>query len=889
MRVQVHSSERRKSSAADGPDPTVVGRRQDAGPDAQAPCSLEQRAGSADVERRQDAGPDARAPCSLEQRAGSADLEDPKERTAVLRVQAWYRRARVAAASTRRAAVALAAAEAASGIVSLAGATCYPPPPPPPTGSCAAAPSARPPTPPPPLASPRSAPLASPRPAARGTSGTRRPSAPPPPPPSLTAAAGFALLAVAEEEEEPASAPPGAHPAVAPDAPPARPTRSKARRRHDGRVARRADGRTRRVADDAALTAATGRDAAEAAALAATVALFLELPLAPELDGAPAPFATSPGLPFSVLLLIGMALSADDAVGTALAHADAVAAQRALVHRRLAAEPPVPPAPVPPLLTRLRATAAAFVPQSVRSWCGCAEPLSAEALRSAKFEAWQLRRQEACAAQQRELAERAEAEAAAAPPVVLFCEGDADGPFACFSMRAPSPFLDSLGRSFASSLQCFYHRKALCFGDQDLADRILAEGHDPDVAERLGHQIEGYSEPRWRKYAATFASDAVRRKFSSNPEFEEALLSTGNAPLVAAGSAAWGLGLSLAECRALERDAPAEFGLLREESHNLLSNALEKERDRLAFRRRAAAHRGPLPYCCSAENGGFDFAGFAARLDLLLERVPLAERAVTCSATGARWQDDALVAMFKEMDVTGGVPANYEAGGGVLTEDRVCGSNARMTLDELVTAFRLLRDEEDKGQVIMYRTREELRAAGYDAVLVSPVKLVPKMSDCGVKLKAEVNLVTGLCRDGVHHPLMPQSRWIDDDSRETSKGAGDSVNSACPKEPCSLDDIPFAARAVMDLKSAGGTLSGPAKRRITGCVADIAAAYRNLPVAAADRRLHVFRFLDPTKPIPQYVIDGEQPRDEDCAFFVKQVLPFGWRQSATFSSGLARR
>ena len=49
--MQVHSSERRKSSAADGPCPsTVVVRMQDVGPDAQAPCGLEKRASSADYD-----------------------------------------------------------------------------------------------------------------------------------------------------------------------------------------------------------------------------------------------------------------------------------------------------------------------------------------------------------------------------------------------------------------------------------------------------------------------------------------------------------------------------------------------------------------------------------------------------------------------------------------------------------------------------------------------------------------------------------------------------------------------------------------------------------------------------------------------------------------------
>ena len=40
--------------------------------------------------------------------------------------------------------------------------------------------------------------------------------------------------------------------------------------------------------------------------------------------------------------------------------------------------------------------------------------------------------------------------------------------------------------------------------------------------------------------------------------------------------------------------------------------------------------------------------------------------------------------------------------------------------------------------------------------------------------------------------------------------------------------------------------------------------------------------MDPDRPIPRYVLDGAQPRDEDCVFFVKTVMPFGWRLSVDY-------
>lgn len=85
----------------------------------------------------------------------------------------------------------------------------------------------------------------------------------------------------------------------------------------------------------------------------------------------------------------------------------------------------------------------------------------------------------------------------------------------------------------------------------------------------------------------------------------------------------------------------------------------------------------------------------------------------------------------------------------------------------------------------------------------------------------------------------------------------------------------------MALMSNDGALGDDELREIEGSTVDIKSAYRLVPLSAEARPLHFFRFLDPHKPIPQYVLDGGQPREEDMVWFGKTVLPFGWTESVS--------
>ncbi len=120
-------------------------------------------------------------------------------------------------------------------------------------------------------------------------------------------------------------------------------------------------------------------------------------------------------------------------------------------------------------------------------------------------------------------------------------------------------------------------------------------------------------------------------------------------------------------------------------------------------------------------------------------------------------------------------------------------------------------------------------------------------------------------RDGVPYPLMPSCRWIAHDSKESSPGAEDSVNDFSPmsedKLHSKLDGVPWASKVAMALMSDDGRLGAEELRGVEASTVDVAHAYRLIPLSRSARALHVFKFLDPDKPVPAYVLAGEQPRD----------------------------
>lgn len=136
-----------------------------------------------------------------------------------------------------------------------------------------------------------------------------------------------------------------------------------------------------------------------------------------------------------------------------------------------------------------------------------------------------------------------------------------------------SPFTVN-GIGFSSMEQYMMYAKAICFGDQDIADRIL---DTDDVAEikALGRMVKNYDDHFWSGVRQISVYEGLYAKFSQNAELKTQLLATGDAVLAecAVQDRIWGIGLSMHDPNRLDRNAWR--------GQNLLGYALMMTRDKL--------------------------------------------------------------------------------------------------------------------------------------------------------------------------------------------------------------------------------------------------------------------------------------------------------------------
>ena len=130
------------------------------------------------------------------------------------------------------------------------------------------------------------------------------------------------------------------------------------------------------------------------------------------------------------------------------------------------------------------------------------------------------------------------------------------------------------GVTFSSMEQYMMYRKAVCFGDEKVAAKILAT---EDVAEikAFGRLVSGYDESLWNGVRQIVVYEGLLAKFSQNPDLMEQLKYTGSAVLAecAVKDRIWGIGLSMHDPNRLER---AKW-----QGQNLLGYALMMVREKL--------------------------------------------------------------------------------------------------------------------------------------------------------------------------------------------------------------------------------------------------------------------------------------------------------------------
>lgn len=127
---------------------------------------------------------------------------------------------------------------------------------------------------------------------------------------------------------------------------------------------------------------------------------------------------------------------------------------------------------------------------------------------------------------------------------------------------------------FSSMEQYMMYKKAVCFGDKDMANKILATD---DVAEikAFGRLVANYNESYWNGVRQIVVFEGLTAKFSQNEDLKAKLKATDNSILAecAVKDRIWGIGLSMND---LDR-----FQIDKWKGQNLLGYALMTVRERL--------------------------------------------------------------------------------------------------------------------------------------------------------------------------------------------------------------------------------------------------------------------------------------------------------------------
>jgi ribA/ribD-fused uncharacterized protein len=143
----------------------------------------------------------------------------------------------------------------------------------------------------------------------------------------------------------------------------------------------------------------------------------------------------------------------------------------------------------------------------------------------------------------------------------------------CLSQWWPAAFTVD-GLTYATAEHYMMWRKAMLFGDAEIAAQILTASH-PHKAKSLGRQVRGFDQAVWESHRYAIVADGNVAKFGQHEDLRAFLLGTGDRVLVEASplDRVWGIGLAAGDPRA---DDPAQWRGL-----NLLGFALMKARTTL--------------------------------------------------------------------------------------------------------------------------------------------------------------------------------------------------------------------------------------------------------------------------------------------------------------------
>lgn len=131
------------------------------------------------------------------------------------------------------------------------------------------------------------------------------------------------------------------------------------------------------------------------------------------------------------------------------------------------------------------------------------------------------------------------------------------------------------GVRFTSAEHYMMWRKALLFGDEESAQRVLGASH-PRQAKMLGRRVRGFDEATWERERFGIVCDASVAKFGADRALRDFLLGTSRRVLVEASPTdrIWGIGLAATDEHVAD---PSRWRGL-----NLLGFALMDTREKLA-------------------------------------------------------------------------------------------------------------------------------------------------------------------------------------------------------------------------------------------------------------------------------------------------------------------
>lgn len=127
---------------------------------------------------------------------------------------------------------------------------------------------------------------------------------------------------------------------------------------------------------------------------------------------------------------------------------------------------------------------------------------------------------------------------------------------------------------FSSMEQFMMYKKALYFGDYNIAKRILAS-NDVAYIKELGRLVSNYNESYWNGIRQIVVFEGLLAKFSQNESLKEQLKATNGSILAecAVKDRIWGIGLSMNDLNRLD--------INRWKGQNLLGYTLMMVRERL--------------------------------------------------------------------------------------------------------------------------------------------------------------------------------------------------------------------------------------------------------------------------------------------------------------------